>query len=78
MCICPRGIVFLNAIDASLKEKMSVYLFRVFNKAIACVGGPKHVTAICTNNATNYKRAGLMYQDKYADITWVPMCCEYT
>ena len=77
MCICPRGIVFLDAIDTSLKEKSSAYLFKVFNNAIARVGGPKHVTAVCTDNASNYKGAGLMLQDKYPDITWVP-CAAHT
>ena len=59
MCTCPRGIVFLDAINNSLKEKLSVYLFKVLNNVIACIGGPKHVTTICTNNASNYKGAGV-------------------
>ena len=33
MCICPRGIVNLDGIDTSLKEKSS----KVFNNAIARV-----------------------------------------
>ena len=41
------------------------------------VCGPKHVTAICTDNASNYKGAGLMLQDKYPDITWVS-CAAHT
>ena len=35
MYICPKGIVFLDAIDTSLKEKNSAYLFRLFNAAIS-------------------------------------------
>ena len=77
MCICPRGIVFLDAVDTSLKEKLSVYLFKVFNNAIACIGGPKHVTTICIDNASDYKGARLMFQDKYPDITWVS-CAAHT
>ena len=77
VCICLRGIVFLDALDTSLKEKLSAYLFKVFNNAISRIGGPKHVTDTCTDNASNYKGARLILQDKYPDITWVP-CAAHT
>ena len=48
------------------------YYSKMFNNAIACIGGPKNVTTICIDNASNYKGARLMLQDKYPDITWVP------
>ena len=35
MCICPKGIVFLDAIDTSLREKTNAYLFRLFIATIA-------------------------------------------
>ena len=63
MCICPKGIVFLDAIDTSLKEKASAYLFILFNVAISQVGGPKYVTAICTDNGSNYKGARAILED---------------
>ena len=77
MCICPRGIVFLEAIDTSLKEKTSSYLAKLYERAIARVGGPKYVTAICTDNASNFKNAGLMIEEKYPEMTWVP-CAAHT
>ena len=77
MCICPRGIVFLDAIDTSLKEKTSSFLAKLYERGIARVGGPKYVTAICTDNASNFKIAGLMIQEKYPDITWIP-CAAHT
>ena len=77
MCICPRGSMFLKAIDTSLKEKTSVYLTKVYKRAIAKVGGPKNVTAIVTDNASNYKGAGLAIAQKYPEITWV-LCAVHT
>ena len=72
MCICPKGLIFLDAIDTSLKEKTIPYLAKVFEKAIARVGGPKNVTAIVIDNASNYKGVGLAISEKYPKITWVP------
>ena len=72
MCICPKGLTFLDAIDMSLKENTIPYLEKVFEKAIARVGEPKNVIAIVTNNASNYKGAGLAILEKYPKITWVP------
>ena len=69
MCICPKGSIFPDAIDTSLKEKTIPYLAKVFEKAISKVGGPKNVTAIVTNNASNYKGAGLAISKKYPEIT---------
>ena len=69
MCICPKGLIFLDAIDTSLKEKTIPYLAKVFEKAISKVGGPKNVTAIVTDNASNYKGAGLAISEKYPEIT---------
>ena len=54
MCVCPRGSVFLDAIDTSLKEKTIPYRTKVFERAIEKVGGPENMTAIVTENASNY------------------------
>ena len=35
MCICPNGIVFLDAINTSLREKTSAYFFKLIIVAIA-------------------------------------------
>ena len=72
MCICLKGLIFLDAIDMSLKEKTIPYLAKVFEKAIARVGGPRKVTAIVTDNASSYKGVGLAILEKYPKITWVP------
>ena len=72
MCICPKGSIFLDAIDMSLREKTIPYLAKLFERAIAKVGGPNNVTTIVINNASNYKEAGLAISKKYREITWVP------
>ena len=77
MCICPKGSMFFDAIDTSLKEKRSSYLTKVYERAIAHVGVPKNVTSIITDNASNFEGAGLMIQNKYPTITWVP-CAAHT
>ena len=63
--------VFGHDQNTSLKGKSNAYLFRLFNVVISWVVGPKYVTTICIDNASNYKGAGIMLQDKHANITWV-------
>ena len=41
------------------------------------MGGPKYVTSICTDNASNFKTTSLMIQEKYPKIIWVP-CVAHT
>ena len=77
MCVCPRVYMFVEAIYSSLKEKTITYLTRIYERAITKLGGPKYVTAIVTDNASNYKGAGLAIQVKYPEITWVP-CAAHT
>ena len=77
MCVCPRGSMFVEAIDSSLKEKTISYLTRIYERAITELVDPKYVIAIVTDNASNYKGAGLAIQAKYPKITWVP-CATHT
>ena len=67
----------MEAINSSLKEKTITYLTRIYERAIAKVGGPKYVTAIVTDNASNYKGASVAIQAKYHEITWV-QCTAHT
>lgn len=41
------------------------------------MGGPKYVTAICTDNVSNFKTTSLMIQEKYPKMTWVS-CATHT
>lgn len=75
MCIFPRGSIFLEAIDTSLKENTSAYSTKIYEQAI--FGKPKNLTVIVTNNASSYKGVGLAIADKYHKRTWVP-CAAHT
>ena len=57
MLICPRGSIFLEAIDTSMKEKNVAYLANIYERPMRKLGA-KNVTAIVTDNASNYKEAG--------------------
>lgn len=72
MCICPKGVIYLDAIDTSLKETTSEYIEKKILHGIAMVGGHKYITTIVSDNAANYKSAGKAVQDRYPEITWVP------
>ena len=76
MLICPRGSIFLEAIDTSMKEKNVAYLANIYERSMRKVGA-KNVTAIVTDNASNYKGARKAIKAKYLEITWVP-CAAHT
>lgn len=59
MCICSRNPIFLITIDTFLKDKSIPEIAKVFEREIACVGGPKGVTIIVIDNASNYKGVSL-------------------
>lgn len=71
MCITPKGSVFLESIDTSLKVKTAEYIAKIYERSILKID-PKHVTAIVTDNASNYKLAGDIITEKYPGITWLP------
>ncbi|KAH7289094.1 hypothetical protein KP509_31G057300 [Ceratopteris richardii] len=77
MVICPKGNMFLEVVDTSLKEKSSAFLVKVYEHAISRMGGPKNVTPIVTDNASNFRSVGITIQNKYEGITWVP-CAAHT
>ena len=57
MLICPRGSIFLEAIDTSMKEKNIAYLANIYERSMRKVGA-KNMIAIVTDNASNFKAAG--------------------
>jgi hypothetical protein len=52
MLSCPTGDIFLGSIDTTGNKKTKVYTATELKKFIDAVG-PRFVTQICTNNATN-------------------------
>ena len=73
----PKVHSFFGCDQYFFEREIKCLSLQLFNNTIACIGGPKHVTTICTHNASSYKSVGLLLQDKYNAITWVP-CAIHT
>ncbi|GMP42453.1 hypothetical protein CsSME_00012201 [Camellia sinensis var. sinensis] len=65
------GAMFVKAIDSSGIVKDGEYVASLFIKAIKEVG-EANVVQIVTDNASNYKAAGLSIENKYPHIFWTP------
>jgi hypothetical protein len=52
MLSCPAGDIFLGSIDTTGNKKTKAYIATELKKFIDAVG-PRFVTQICTDNATN-------------------------
>eukprot|EP00253_Pinus_taeda_P004216 PITA_04216 len=68
---CPKGVLFLKAVDASGNKKTSEYIFKILEEAILEVG-EENVVQIITDSASNCVGAGKMVMDKYRKIYWTP------
>lgn len=65
------GAMFIKAIDSSGNTKDAEYVGSLFMEAIKQIG-EEHVVQIVTDNATNYKAAGLSIETKFPHIFWTP------
>ncbi|XP_058189375.1 uncharacterized protein LOC131306961 [Rhododendron vialii] len=65
------GAMFIKAIDSSGNTKDAKYVGSLFMEAIKQIG-EEHVVQIVTDNATNYKAAGLSIETKFPHIFWTP------
>lgn len=63
--------MFLKAIDASGNIKDAEYVANLFIQVIKDLG-EANVVQIVTDNASNYKAAGLSIEGKYPHIFWTP------
>ena len=63
--------MFLKAIDASGNIKDAKYVANLFIQVIKDLG-EANVVQIVTDNASNYKAAGLSIEGKYPHIFWTP------
>ena len=52
MLLCPTGDIFLGSIDTTTNKKMKAYIATKLKMFIEDVG-PRFMTQICTDNATN-------------------------
>ncbi|XP_022880766.1 uncharacterized protein LOC111398038 [Olea europaea var. sylvestris] len=65
------GAMFIKAINASGNIKDGEYLAATFIDAIKQIGS-SNVVQIITDNASNYKSAGLSIETRYPHIFWTP------
>ncbi|KAK8941408.1 hypothetical protein KSP39_PZI009861 [Platanthera zijinensis] len=68
---CPRGLSFLKSVDASDITKDANTLCALFSEVVEWVG-VTNIVQIVTDNAANYKKAGALLHEKYANIYWSP------
>lgn len=71
MAASSGGAMFLKAIDASGNIKDAEYVANLFIQVIKDLG-EANVVQIVTDNASNYKAAGLSIEGKYPHIFWTP------
>ncbi|XP_042000874.1 uncharacterized protein LOC121750408 isoform X2 [Salvia splendens] len=67
----PKGSVFIKSVDVSDIVKDANALVPMFEEIVDYVE-EQHVIQIVTNNASNYKKAGLMLQVKKPNLFWTP------
>ncbi|XP_042007493.1 uncharacterized protein LOC121756101 [Salvia splendens] len=67
----PKGSVFIKSVDVSNIVKDANALLPMFEEIVDYVG-EQNVIQIVTDNASNYKKAGLMLQVKKPNLFWTP------
>eukprot|EP01018_Ginkgo_biloba_P020653 Gb_39231 [translate_table: standard] len=69
--VCPKGSMFLNAVDCNWELKDATFIANILIDAIESVG-PSNVVQVITNNARVCKAAGLLVEARYENIFWTP------
>ncbi|VVA41105.1 PREDICTED: LOW QUALITY PROTEIN, partial [Prunus dulcis] len=67
----PAGTWFLKSIDASDSIKNGTLLFKYLDDVVKEVG-EEHVIQVITDNASNYKNAGVKLMEKRKKLWWTP------
>ncbi|KAL4198321.1 hypothetical protein AMTRI_Chr03g139600 [Amborella trichopoda] len=68
---CLRGIVYHSSIDLSRRRHTGRLICARLDK-IEDEVGPENVVQVVTNNAANYKKAGLMLMKRRPNLYWTP------
>ncbi|KAH9326345.1 hypothetical protein KI387_006523 [Taxus chinensis] len=71
VAVCPKGAMFLKAIDCEGEVKDAQFIANILIEAIESVG-PQNVVQVITDNAKICRAAGLIIEDKYEHIFWTP------
>eukprot|EP01018_Ginkgo_biloba_P032553 Gb_29675 [translate_table: standard] len=69
--VCPKGLMFLNAVDCNGELKDATFIANILIDAIESVG-PLNVMQVITDNARVCKVAGLLVEARYDNIFWTP------
>ncbi|KAL4198749.1 hypothetical protein AMTRI_Chr03g141630 [Amborella trichopoda] len=68
---CPRGIVYHFSIDLSRKRHTERLICAHLDKIVDEVG-PENVVKVVTDNAVNYRKAGLLLMERRPNLYWTP------
>eukprot|EP01018_Ginkgo_biloba_P023290 Gb_03498 [translate_table: standard] len=71
IAVCPKGSMFLNAVDCNGELKDATFIANILIDAIESVG-PSNVVQVITDNARVCKAAGLLVEARYDNIFWTP------
>ena len=69
--VCPKGSMFLNAVDCKGELKDATFIANILIDAIESVG-PSNVVQVITDNAMVCKATGLLVEARYEHIFWTP------
>eukprot|EP01018_Ginkgo_biloba_P040308 Gb_12648 [translate_table: standard] len=69
--VCPKGSMFLNAVDCNGELKDATLIANILIDAIESVG-PLNVVQVITDNERVCKVAGFLVEARYKNIFWTP------
>ena len=69
--VCPKGAMFLKAVDCEGQVKDAEFISRILIDAIESVG-PDNVVQVVTDNAKVCRAAGIIVESRYDHIFWTP------
>ena len=71
IAVCPKGAMFLKAVDCEGQVKDSKFISHILIDAIEPVG-PDNVVQVVTDNAKVCRAAGIIIESRYDHIFWTP------
>ncbi|XP_011625198.1 uncharacterized protein LOC105421035 [Amborella trichopoda] len=72
----PRGIIYYSSIDLSRKRHTGRLICAHLDKIVDEVG-PENVVQAVTDNAVNYREAGLLLMERRPNLYWTPCAVHY-
>ena len=71
IAMSPKGAMFLKAVDCEGEVKDAQFIANIL---IECINeaGPQNVVQVVTDNAKNYRAAGMLVETQFPHIFWTP------